>query len=424
MERTLKCIRCGKEYPIDEIRYTCDCGGLLEVKIQDLPGPEILKTWDSRLGSKKAVDQSGVWRYREFVFDARNPVTYPEGRTNLYHLPSNIAGMEELYAKHEGENPTGSFKDRGMTVGISFAKELGLKAVACASTGNTSASMAAYAARAGLKAIVFLPRGKVAAGKLAQALAYGATIFQINGDFDDAMRIVIKISQEMGIYLLNSMNPIRLEGQKTIVIDILSQLNWEPPDWIVLPGGNLGNTSAFGKALKELKEAGIINKIPRLATIQADGAAPFYKSFIDNFKKFTPLKAETVATAIRIGNPVNFEKAKASIVFTNGVVESVSDVEILEAKADLDAAGIGCEPASAASLAGLRKLLKRGIISPDQKVVLILTGNLLKDPEIVKKMHTGEIESFREKFKNQIINVDPNLDDIKEKLEQILERQP
>ncbi len=422
MTRTLKCIKCGKEYPIDEIRYKCECGGLLEVKIDELPGPEIVEVWDSRLSSKNNIDQSGVWRYREFVFDARNPVTYPEGRTNLYQLPPAIADMEKLYAKHEGENPTGSFKDRGMTVGISFAKELGFKSVACASTGNTSASLAAYAARAGLKAIVFLPQGKVATGKLAQALAYGATIFQINGDFDDAMRIVIKISQDMGIYLLNSMNPIRLEGQKTIIIDILSQLNWESPDWIVLPGGNLGNTSAFGKALRELKEARIINKIPRLATIQADGAAPFYESFMENFKKFAPLKAETVATAIRIGNPVNFEKARDSIIFTDGVVESVSDLEILEAKADLDAAGIGCEPASAASLAGLRKLLKKGIISRDQKVVLVLTGNLLKDPEIVEKIHTGKIESFKEKFKNQIINVDPDLSDIKKKLEQILER--
>lgn len=421
MKRTLKCIKCGKEYSINEIRYKCDCGGLLEVKIEGLPGREILEVWDSRLRSKKAIDQSGVWRYREFAFDIKYPITYPEGRTNLYHLPFELAGINELYAKHEGENPTGSFKDRGMTVGISFAKELGFKAVACASTGNTSASMAAYAAKAGLKAIVFLPRGKVATGKLAQALAYGATIFQVNGDFDDTMRIVIEVSNETGVYLLNSMNPIRLEGQKTIVIDILSQLDWEPPDWIILPGGNLGNTSAFGKVLRELKTTQIIKKIPRLATIQAEGAAPFYKSFKENFKYFESLKAETVATAIRIGNPVNFEKAKESIIFTNGVVEIVTDLEILEAKADLDAAGIGCEPASAASLAGLRKLLKKGIISSNQKVVLLLTGNLLKDPEIVKKMHTGEIESFDRRFKHQIINVNPNLDDIKQKLEQILE---
>ena len=416
MERVFKCIKCGKEYPIDDIRYRCDCGGLLEVAQKEMPGPQIVSIWDSRLGSKKAVDQSGVWRYREMVLDEDNPVTFPEGKTNLYTLPMR----KGLFAKHEGENPTGSFKDRGMTVGITFAKKLGFRAVACASTGNTSASMAAYAARAGLKAIVFLPSGKVAAGKLAQALAYGATIFEINGDFDDAMRVVVEISRDMGIYLLNSLNPVRLEGQKTIVIDMISQLDWEPPDWIIVPGGNLGNTSAFGKALRELKMAGIIEKVPRIATIQAEGASPFYKSFKNGFKSFEPMKAETVATAIRIGNPVNFEKAKNSIIFTNGVVESVSDREILEAKVSLDSAGIGVEPASAATLAGLRKLEKSGIIKPHEKVVLVLTGNLLKDPDIVKRIHTNEIDGF-ERFKDQIIKVNPELDEIKSRLREVIQ---
>ncbi len=388
MKQYLKCIKCGKEYPLTDARFRCDCGGLLEVKYEKLPGPEVINLWERRMGSRDLIDQSGVWRYREFLIDVKDPVTYPEGRTNLYSV--SVEGMGKVYVKHEGENPTGSFKDRGMTVGISHAREMGMKAVACASTGNTSASMAAYAARAGIRAFVFLPSGKVAAGKLAQAVAYGATIFEVSGDFDDAMEIVVKVSSELGIYLLNSMNPVRLEGQKTIVIDILSQLNWEIPDWIVLPGGNLGNTSAFGKALMELKEAGLIDRVPRIATIQAMGASPFYKSFREDFKSFEPVKAETVATAIRIGNPVNFEKAKKSIMFTRGVVEAVTDDEILEAKRLLDRTGIGCEPASAASLAGARKLADKGIIKNHESVVLVLTGNLLKDPDIVQKVHRTE----------------------------------
>lgn len=391
MKQYLKCIRCGRVYPLHDTRFRCDCGGLLEVRYSHFPGPSIVDTWEKRTGSREPLDQSGVWRYREFLIRSSNPVTYPEGRTNLYKL--GVDGFENLYVKHEGENPTGSFKDRGMTVGITHAKDLGMKAVACASTGNTSASMAAYAARAGIKAFVFLPSGRVAAGKLAQAVAYGATIFEVMGDFDDAMNMVVKVSKELGIYLLNSLNPVRLEGQKTIVIDTLHQLDWEIPDWIILPGGNLGNTSAFGKALMELKEAGIITKVPRLATIQALGAAPFFRSFVNGFKTFQPVKAETVATAIRIGNPVNFEKAKAGIQFTKGIVEAVTDREILDAKRILDRSGIGCEPASAASLAGVLKLYKMGVIKGYERIVLILTGNLLKDPEIVPKVH--DVRSIR-----------------------------
>ncbi len=396
MKQYLKCIRCGREYPLHDTRFKCDCGGLLEVRYSGFPDRSILDVWDRRPGSKDPIDQSGVWRYREFLISSKNPVTYPEGRTNLYRL--EIEGFQNLYVKHEGENPTGSFKDRGMTVGITHAKDLGMKAAACASTGNTSASMAAYAARAGIKAFVFLPSGKVAAGKLAQAIAYGATIFEVMGDFDDAMKMVIKVSSELGIYLLNSMNPVRLEGQKTIVIDILSQLYWKVPDWIVLPGGNLGNTSAFGKALMELKEAGIIDKVPRIATIQAAGAAPFYRSFKNGFKTFKPVKAETVATAIRIGNPVNFEKAKTTIQFTKGLVEAVTDEEILDAKRTLDRNGIGCEPASAASLAGAIKLLHRGAIKSHETIVLILTGNLLKDPDIVQKIHRASFIRVSARF--------------------------
>ena len=418
MKRVLKCVRCGKEYPIDVPRYLCDCGGLLDVKIVKEDSDDfshIKETWKKRRCSNKPVDESGVWRFRELVydFDESEIVTFPEGKTNLYELPKNILDVKTLFAKHEGENPTGSFKDRGMTIGISFAKKLGYKMVICASTGNTSASLAAYAAKAGLKAVVFIPDGKIAFGKLSQALAYGAKTLQIKGDFDDAMRAVREIASKHKIYLLNSLNPIRLEGQKTIMIHTLEQLNWEIPDWFVLPGGNLGNTTAFGKALYELKKFGIIEKVPRLAVIQAENANPFYSAYKNGFEKFVPVKAETIATAIRIGNPVNYEKAKRSIEFTNGVVEEVSDEEIMNAKAVLDRSGTGCEPASAASLAGAIKLRKKGVIKKNDTVVILLTGNILKDPGATTDYHLGKLH-----YGGSLQNVPEKIENSKEKIEE------
>ncbi|MGB9769965.1 MULTISPECIES: threonine synthase [Caldisericum] len=391
MERELRCIRCGKTYDVFSSKTRCECGGLLEVSLKEPLHPSFKETFLKRRMSLKPYDQSGVWRYREFVLDIEEDsiVTLPEGRTNLYK--KIIDGME-VYFKHEGENPTGSFKDRGMTVGVSVAKKLGFKITACASTGNTSASLASYSSHAGLKSVVFIPKGKVAIGKLSQALSYGANVLEIEGDFDYAMKLVEDASYEYKLYLLNSLNPLRLEGQKTIIINALEELDFEVPDWIIVPGGNLGNTSAFGKALKELYEFHFIDKIPRLAVIQAEAASPFYKAFKNDFKKFEPMKAETIATAIRIGNPVNYEKAVQSIKFTNGIVESVSDAEILEAKRDIDNIGIGCEPSSASTLAGLRKLRRSGVIRSSDKVLLILTGNLLKDPDTSINLHTGMIQ--------------------------------
>ncbi|WP_231837267.1 threonine synthase [Caldisericum exile] len=365
---------------------------MLEVSIKDELTPSLKDEFLKRRESFKPYDQSGVWRYREFVLDIEEDsiVTLPEGRTNLYKKV--VDGME-VYFKHEGENPTGSFKDRGMTVGVTVAKKLGFKITACASTGNTSASLSSYSAHAGLKSVVFIPKGKVAFGKLSQALSYGANVLEIASDFDYAMKLVEEASYEYKLYLLNSLNPLRLEGQKTIIINTLEELNFNVPDWIILPGGNLGNTSAFGKALKELYEFHFIDKIPRLAVIQAEGASPFYNAFKNDFKTFEPMKAETIATAIRIGNPVNYEKAVQSIKFTNGVVESVTDDEILEAKKDIDNLGIGCEPSSASTLAGLRKLRKNGIIKKSDTVILILTGNILKDPDTSISLHTGKIKN-------------------------------
>jgi threonine synthase len=289
--------------------------------------------------------------------------------------------------KHEGHNPTGSFKDRGMTVGVTQAKRIGATAVACASTGNTSAALASYGAHAGLPVLVFVPAGQVALGKLSQSLAYGAKTLLVEGDFDDCLRLVQAASDELGVYLLNSINPWRLEGQKTIVLELLHQLCWEVPDWIVLPAGNLGNTAAFGKALIEAKALGIIDRLPRIASVQAAGAAPFAKGFAEQFASRHAVKAETVATAIKIGDPASWDRAVHTIRQTNGVVTSVSDAEILEGKAIIDAAGVGCEPASAASVAGARQLRERGVIGIEERVVAILTGHVLKDPGALITYH-------------------------------------
>src|SRR4051812_43385382 len=307
MSEWLQCIGCERRFDASEIRYTCECGELLSVERDAMPDRDV---FDARLASRKTIDRSGVWRFREAVLNVPDTdiVTHPEGSTRLYERGG-------IYFKHEGENPTGSFKDRGMTVAMTQAKRLGTRAVACASTGNTSASLAAYAAQAGLRAIVFIPAGKVAAGKLAQTLAYGSTALQARGDFDVAMRLVREACDKLGIYLVNSINPFRIEGQKTIFWELLQDLEWNAPDWIVVPAGNLGNTSAFGKALREAFDAGWIDRVPRLASIQASGANPFYQSFRDKFSSRHRVAAETIASAIRIGDPVSHDRAVAAIRF-------------------------------------------------------------------------------------------------------------
>lgn len=327
------------------------------------------------------------WRERLPVTDKTPIITLDEGGTPLLRadLIAASAGLKEssVYLKLEGMNPTGSFKDRGMTVAVSQALRLGSKTVACASTGNTSAALAAYAAQAGLRSVVFIPAGRVAAGKLAQAVGYGAECLSIRGDFDEAMALVQESARRLGMYLVNSLNPFRLEGQKTIIWEILEELAFKAPDWIVVPAGNLGNTSAFGKALAEAHAAGWIDKVPRLASVQAQGANPFYRSFQEGFAKRHKVKAETVATAIRIGDPVNYDKAKSVIANTKGTVTEVDDRAIMAAKAEIDRSGVGCEPASAASLAGVKRLVQEGAIKPTDSVVCILTGHMLKDPDAV-----------------------------------------
>jgi threonine synthase len=362
------------------------------------PGPWLAR-FAARRGALHPVERSGVWRYRELVHPAAadsDVVSFPEGNTPLVERsgPARWAGASRLSLKHEGMNPTASFKDRGMTVAVSQAKRIGARGVVCASTGNTSASMAAYASQAGLLGVVLVPAGKVALGKLAQTVAYGARILAVRGDFDACLKLVDQASERLGLYLANSINPFRLEGQKTIALELLEQRDWRAPDWIVLPGGNLGNTAALGKALVEAGALGLIDRMPRLAVIQAEGAAPFARSFAGGFAERRPVRAETIATAIRIGDPASWDRAVGVIRATGGMVTTVSDAEIMEAKAVIDRAGMGCEPASAASLAGTRKLIADGTIAADAEIVAILTGHVLKDPEaaMAKGAATTEID--------------------------------
>ncbi len=420
----LRCLECGKTYPPDEVRNRCECGGLLDV-VLDLDASLSTDLFDKRLGSRARLDRSGVWRFRELLptIPEQFVVTKPEGNTNLYESAelANWAGVDRLALKHEGENPTGSFKDRGMTVATSHAKWVGAAVVACASTGNTSASVASYAALAGIPSIVFIPEGKISAAKLSQTIAYGATIVQIRGDFDAAMRLVQEASAAYDIYLLNSINPFRIEGQKTIFFDLLQQLDWTLPDWIVLPGGNLGNSGALGRALSDLSETGLIPKRPRVAVVQAAGSAPFYEAYLSDFRAYEPVEAATVASAIRIGDPVSYTRARRTIQETNGVVEAVSDNEILDAKAMIDRAGIGCEPASAATLAGLRKLRQSGTISGSAFVAGVLTGNLMKDADVVIDYHLGEGADQRP-LANRPVVIDPTLDALEGVLARALQR--
>ena len=375
------------------------CGDLLEACYPGLAcdASALKRTWKERRTSPEPLDQSGVWRFRELLpilGDLRQAVTLREGNTPVYELPrcARTAGVERLLAKHQGMNPTGSFKDTGMTAALSVAKQEGYRWVACASTGNTSASMAAYAARAGLRSLVLIPEGKIAWGKLSQALEYGALTCQLHTDFDGCMRVLNEVVRRLPVYLLNSVNPYRIEGQKTAAIELLEQLEWNVPDHVIVPAGNLGNSSSLGKVFLELRELGFITKLPKLSLIQAEGANPLARSMrASNGERLEPVAAETLATAIRIGNPASWRKAVRVLRATGGVCDDVSESELAVAKAEIGADGVGCEPASAAALAGLKKLVRSGFVQRGESVVLILTGHLLKDPEYTLKFHSGEL---------------------------------
>ncbi|HEX3570127.1 MAG TPA: threonine synthase [Acidobacteriaceae bacterium] len=413
----LRCADCGVQTDAGAISsdFRCPhCDGLYEViypwsegagpaALQvRLPNPGGMKhLWQERRTSTLALDQSGVWRFRELLPIVRSVdrvVTLLEGNTPLYEMPrcAEIAGVDWLFAKHQGMNPTGSFKDTGMTAALSVAVERGFQWVACASTGNTSAAMAAYAARAGLRSIVFIPEGKIAWGKLSQSMDYGALTVQLKTDFDGCVKLLLELVKRFPIYLLNSVNPYRLEGQKTPAMEILEQLEWQVPEHLVVPGGNLANSSALGKGFLEMKHLGLIPRVPKISVIQAEGANPLFRWFNDDNRVMKPVKAETRATAIRIGNPASWRKSARVIEQTGGWCEQATEQEIALAKAEIGAEGVGCEPASAVTLAGLKKLVAQGRVSPGERVVLLLTGHTLKDPQYTIDYHRGELLTVEE----------------------------
>jgi threonine synthase len=417
---------CAATFDVGQVLVACSqCGSLLDVqydwgKLPTIKGLSFFEhRWSTKgIGVEGQLDFSGVWRFREllpFYREEDHIVTIGEGRTCLQQadLLAKHLGMKEgkLLLQYEGLNPSGSFKDNGMTAAFTHAKMVGARKVACASTGNTSASLALFASLAQMQGIVFIGTGKIALGKLSQALDYGAMTLQIHGDFDDCLRRIRQISSDMpelGIYLMNSVNPFRLEGQKSIMLRVLEALDWQSPDWIIVPGGNLGNCSAFGKAFSELKQLGLIKKVPRLAVINATGANTLHELFARrgvrwNGGKYDPepvqklyagmdeanYRAHTVASAIEISRPVNLPKALRALETMNGVTAEVTDEVILEHRAMVARWGFGCEPASAASVAGLHQLLDNQTIGRDETVVCILTGHELKDPNVTVKYHTG-----------------------------------
>ncbi len=443
---------CRATYAVDEIRVACDhCGSLLDVAYEweRLRVPGSWMTFEQKWTRRNdPYCFSGVWRFHDLLPFAplRQCVTVGEGQT-LLHASGGVAQYVgvvpgRLYLQYEGMNPSGSFKDNGMSAAFSHARLVGANRAACASTGNTSASLALYSSVTRLmKAIIFIGSGKISYGKLSQALDYGALTVQITGDFDDAMARVQEVSKQLGIYLVNSVNPFRLEGQKTIMFRVLESLGWEVPDWIVVPGGNLGNSSAFGKAFHELRELGLIDRIPRLAVINAAGADTLYELVEKRGLRWNDgnpdleivaryyqemdaqkRRALTIASAIEINRPVNLTKCIRALEWCNGVVREVTDQQILDAKAQVGAGGLGCEPASAASVAGVKQLVAEGVIGRDERVVCILTGHQLKDPTATVAYHTTDQEQFNEvlgsrgvrraAFANRAVAVPNNLDEI------------
>ena len=363
------------------------CADLLEIVYPRLPHPavDLKRLWRERRMSNAAADRSGVWRFRELLppYEPDALLTMQEGNTPVLDAPraATFAGAAAIRFKHLGWNPTGCFKDLGMTVAVTEAKRRGAEVVACASTGNTAGSMAAYAARAGITARVYLPKGKVSRAKLAQALDYGAEVVEIDGNFDRALETVLQLS-DASMYFLNSINPFRIEGQKTCIYELMEQLDWNPPDYIVLPAGNLGNTSAFGKALFEMHDLGLIHRLPRLVAVQASGANAFVQTYRAGGDRLQPVEhPHTRASAICIGVPRSWKKATHAIRRTGGLVLDVSDNDILAAKQVIGRDGIGCEPASAATLAGIRRLVAGGQIAKGASIVAFLTGHVLKDTD-------------------------------------------
>ncbi len=409
---TQRCIgSCGAVFALSERIYACPrCGAPLEIRLDldsEVDSEALRDTWWSRTSSHDLLDRSGVWRFRELLpFDGfAQVVTLLEGNTPLYEAPrcAEYCGLQALQLKHQGCNPTGSFKDTGMTVAVTHAKLLGARTALCASTGNTAASLAAYSARAGLQCAILVPHGQITAAKLAQSMDYGAVICEIDGNFDDCMRLIQELGEDPAMYVANSVNPFRIEGQKTVAFELMEQCAWQVPDHLVMPGGNLGNSSAFGKGFGELLRLHLIDRMPKLHVIQAEGSAPFARMFAELQQNgagtefqfpdvMSPeLHPRTLASAIRIGAPISWKKSLRAVLESHGQVIAVTEQEIADAKAAIGRDGIGCEPASATTVAGIRKLVVAGEIQRGERVIAVLTGHLLKDPDYVSNYHRGTL---------------------------------
>lgn len=428
-----RCIRaeCRAEYGLDARLYVCShCGWLLDLERREpisINTASLRELWLTRRASSDHRDRSGVWRFREFLPfpEDATAVSLGEGNTPLYDAPrsADYCRLSQLKLKHQGCNPTGSFKDTGMTVAVTQARKLGARLVVCASTGNTAASLAAYAARADLQCAIIVPAGQVSHAKLAQALDYGAKVLEIDGNFDASMSVIRELAEDESIYLVNSINPFRIEGQKTVAFELAEQLDWRVPDHLVLPGGNLGNSSAFGKGFRELLSSGLIDRQPKITVIQAEGAAPFARFYSDEeHKEFVNEEhPKTLASAIKIGAPVSWQKAWRAVSETGGSVITVTEQEIADAKAIIGRDGIGCEPASATTVAGIRKLVGEGVIGKNETVVAVLTGHVLKDTDYVIKYHNQSLadpdqRKLESQFANSPIRVASSEDAIREVL--------
>ncbi len=429
----LRCLEgCPETYPLDSPIYRCPtCGGLFEVA-HDLDvlrrrGPAAwMKLFDDRYKRTTWPYGSGVWGKKEWVAPDvadENVVSLDEGGTNLFWAEryGKSLGLDDLWVKQCGNSHTGSFKDLGMTVLVSVVNQLirrgtrPIRAVVCASTGDTSASLAAYCAVAGIPAVVLLPRNKISTAQMVQPLANGATVLSLDTDFDGCMAIVQELAREPGIYLANSMNPLRLEGQKTISIEIVQQFDWEVPDWIVIPGGNLGNVSALGSGFLMMRDLGLISRLPRIAVAQAAAANPLYRAYREGFAApFKPVQARpTLATAIQIGNPVSYPRAVRTLRQFNGVVEQATEDELAQAAARADLAGLFCDPHTGVALAVLEKLVAARTIVPGDRVVVISTANGLKFPEFKIRYHEGTLAGVRPAHANRPIELPARLDAVR-----------
>lgn len=428
---------CDSRFDLHQRVYVCSrCGGLLDIERSapsEVDADLMRSRWRDRLSSSKSLDRSGVWRFREllpFPPDVQI-VTLNEGNTPLYEArrSAEYCHLDALQLKHQGMNPTGSFKDTGMTVAITQAKSLRSTLAVCASTGNTAASLAAYAARADMPCAILVPTGQVSHAKLAQALDYGARVLEIEGNFDACMHLILDLAKEEPIYLVNSINPFRIEGQKTVSVELAEQLSWDVPDHLVLPGGNLGNSAAFGKGFRELVALGLIDRIPQITVVQAEGAAPFARFFAEQdsghpVEFANEEEPETLASAIKIGAPVSWKKAWRTVSESRGQVITVSEQEIADAKAIIGRDGIGCEPASATTVAGIRKLVSAGFIKSDQRVAAVLTGHVLKDSDYVINYHnqtlrTPNDEQIYATFGNKPVRVASSRESLKDALARV-----